>query len=50
MPADMADAVFFDAVMQRWPGYTISSLLDEDAQLLYQFWDLVTNDDLGKAE
>lgn len=36
--------------MQRWPGYTLASLMAEDAQLLHQTWTLVTDDDLGKAD
>lgn len=35
--------------MRRWPGYTLSSLMDEDAQFLHRYWELATNDDLGKA-
>lgn len=36
--------------MQRWPGYTLASLLDEDAQLLHQTWQLAMDDKLGEAD
>lgn len=35
--------------MRRWPGYTLSSLEEEDAYLLYQTLGLL-DDELGKAE
>ena len=36
-------------VLRRWPGYTLSSLLAEDAHLLMQTLDLL-DPDLGKAD
>lgn len=35
--------------MQRWPGYTLASLREEDAHELLQTWQLVMNDKLGEA-
>jgi hypothetical protein len=44
------NALFKDAVMRRWPGYTLASLRQEDAHELYQTWQLVVNDKLGEAD
>ncbi len=38
-----------DSVLRRWPGYTLGSLLAEDARLLLQTIALL-DEDLGKAE
>lgn len=38
-----------DSVLRRWPGYTLSTLMDEDAQLLHQTLGLL-DPDLGKAD
>jgi hypothetical protein len=33
-PAALEEAELLDAICRRWPGYTLSSALEEDADLL----------------
>jgi hypothetical protein len=35
------EAMEFDLIMRRWPGYTISSILAEDADLLIRTLELM---------
>ena len=48
-PVELARAQFHDAVLKRYPGYTLSSLRAEDAHSIHQLIGLM-DDDLGKAE
>ena len=48
-PIELSHAEFVDHVLTRWPGYTIESLMREDAYVLMQMLDLLSPD-LGKAE
>ena len=48
-PEELVRAQLIDSVLQRWPGYTIRTLMEEDAHELYQTLTLL-NPDLGKAD
>jgi hypothetical protein len=47
-PAALAEAEFRDAILTRYPGYTLGSLLREDAHLLHQHFGLL-DPHLGEA-
>jgi hypothetical protein len=48
-PPELARAQTLDAILRRYPGYTLTTLLAEDARELMQMMALL-DPDLGKAD